>query len=388
MFLAKAFQTDTRPQLEAETLSKAGHRLFVLAWDRYFQFQRAEDVGDAKVCSFNRVNVRKFSKLGLGLGAILFQIFLLLGSVRLITQLKQRPVIHSHDFNTLLPACFLRILRLSTGLVYDCHELSFAVYSEWFNPVLGSIVRMIEERAVRCVDAVITVSEPIAGYLRRFKQPTVLISNYPRIADAPRIPKRQIRARLGLPIDAFIVSYVGEIRYGCRLDLLLGAASRVEDVALHFVVVGGGPLAREFKQAASLTGDSRFTVLPQLARAKALQYVSASDLTWVIYQNLEVSLSERLAMPWKFFESLACGVPVIVNKNALIAEYVHDLRCGVILESLDPEYVSETLVAIARDVECHRKMRSAARKAASAFNWERVSQRLIDIYEFGCRHNT
>lgn len=106
MFLAKAFQTDPRPTQEAKTLCVSGYPVFALAWDRESKFKHIEDVDGVMVRSFSNIKLPDASPLGLGFGAIVFQMLLVLEGIRLIRELKQRPIIHCHDFNTLFRDVF------------------------------------------------------------------------------------------------------------------------------------------------------------------------------------------------------------------------------------------------------------------------------------------
>ena len=380
IFLAKAFQSDTRPTSEARTLRETGHTIFVLAWDRYCEFQANENVEGAIVRSFHHVNLKKSSRFGLVLGAAIFQVLLFLGTVRLIAKIAQRPIVHAHDFNTLLPSCLLKALGLTSGLVYDYRELSYAIYGEWFNPLIAHVVRVIEERFVRYPDEIITVCDPIAGYLRKFNRATEIVYNCPRRVDIPDLSRNEARVKLGLPVDAFIVSFIGEIRYDCRLDLMLSTASLVNRENIHFLVVGGGPLASQFRELALASQVPRVTVLPRVPRESALLYLKASDLTWIIYQRPALSLNSRIGLPWKLFESLACGVPPIVDRDTLRATLVNRLRCGVVLEKDTPDYISRTIVSLAENSDQYRSMSVAARRAARDFSWEKMSRKLVDVY--------
>jgi len=384
MFVAKAFQRPDIPRArqEAETLLRAGYPVFVFAWDRYSEFPPRDNVDGAVVCSFNRTKLGRFPRLGLALGGIIFQIVTLLGTLRLIRHLKQRPIVHAHDINTLLPGLLLRITGLCCGLVYDCRELTYGVYSEWFHPLLGAMLRILEERCLPHVDAIITVSDPIASYLRRFNPTTDVIYNCVRSDDIPRVSKREARIRLGLHPDIFTISYVGTLRYDSRLDLLLSVASLIENDNLRFVVVGSGPLASEFEKAARKMLDAPLFVFPQVPRETALLYITASDLCWVVYQNPRLSLNSRVAMPWKFLESLACGTPVIVERGSLRAQLVSKLKCGLVLESDAPDHVYRALTSLAGDAARMQGMRIGAREAAEqTYRWEAMAHRLLNVYK-------
>lgn len=386
MFLAKAFQSDTpRPRKEAKTLTEAGYPVYVIAWDRECGFDPVEEMDGALVRSFHLVNLRRFSKLGLVFGALAFEVLLIFETLKLMQRSGKRPIVHAHDFNTLLPGCFLRILGLSSGLVYDCRELSFAVYSKWFNGAVGGLVRAIEERCLPYADTVIAPTDPIADYLRRFNRATVTIYTCMETSEVPTLSKAQLRAELGLSMNAFIVSYVGEINYLCRLDLLLSVASVLRNEDLQFVVVGAGPLAHDFRLAAEQLPDSRLTIVPHVPWKRALMYVSASDLTWAVYDSREGPLREqvRLGLPVKLFESLACSVPVVVEGNNIRAKLVAEQECGIVLETDAPNHASKAILELAKDQAVHRKMALAARNASQTlgFSWERMSSRLLGIYE-------
>jgi glycosyltransferase involved in cell wall biosynthesis len=388
MLIGKTFQRPDVPRSrqETQTLLEAGYPVYVFAWDRDAEVPALENVDGATVRSFRTVKLTKFSgrqRFGLALGGMIFQMLLFFEIVKLIGQLKQRPIVHAHDVNTLLPACFLRMLRLCSGLVYDCHEFTYGVYYEWFNVIVASVVRIIEERCVRYADAAITVSDWIAAYLRRFNSATEVVYNCPRIQDIPKLSKKEARIRLGLPTEAFIVSSVGMIRYDCRQDLLLAVASSTKERGIHYLIVGDGPLASQIRQAAEKANCACLTILPRVPREVALCYVSASDLTWAVYRNRAESFNPRMTIPWKFFESLACGVPVIVESGTLRAELIKNLKCGIVLESDDPRDISDAILSLAKNHDQFDEMCAKAKCASTAlgFSWEAMSTRLTGVYK-------
>lgn len=272
------------------------------------------------------------------------------------------------------------MLRLSIGLVYDCHELSYSAYSDLFNSALGGVVRAIEQKCAKYADAVIIVSEG-QKYLREFNANTEIVRNCPAKSSIPKLSKREARIQLGLPLNAFLVSHIGSIRYDCRLDLLLAVASLLKHENIQFVVVGGGPSAREFWEQAQQENDLRLTLIHEVPREEALMYVVASDATWVVYRSPTRSPNTWAGMPWKFFESLACGVPVIVDRGTLRAQLVRRFECGLVLEEDNPGQVAEAVVALAKNPARHHLMSVAAREGATLeFNWEESSQKLVSVY--------
>jgi glycosyltransferase involved in cell wall biosynthesis len=94
-------------------------------------------------------------------------------------------------------------------------------------------------------------------------------------------------------------------------------------------------------------------------------------------------------MPWKFFESLACGVPVLVEPGTRRAELVEELGCGVVLKTDGAEDTVRTIVSLAEDKRRQKHLSAAARNAALArdLNWEAMSRKLVSVYE-GLREST
>ena len=382
MFLAKTFQKDIRVRQEAKTLSEAGYPVYVLSWNQEAKFPTTARINGCTVRSFRYVKFEKLSKFELAFSAILFQIWLMFETVKLTSLLKMRPIIHAHDFNTLVPGYILRTMGLSRGLVYDAHELSYAAYNEFFGFKLGSIVRAIEEPIVRHTDVIITVSPGFANYYRKFNAKTAVICNCPRISDIPKASKRELRRRLGLPPYVFIVSYVGTVRYDSRFELLLSVAHVLKgDERVLFLIVGGDekmrPLSSNLIQPTRVAG-ARLTYIPFTSREEALAYVAASDLTWAIYDKR--SLNMRLTLPWKLFESMACHVPVIVDKGTAKAALVEEVRCGLVTETDDPTRISRLIISLVNKPAKLRDRIFADRRFAQQFTWESMSVRLIETY--------
>lgn len=381
MLVAKAFQRPDIPRArqEARSLTDAGFRVAVIAWDREIEYNAREVIDGVDVYSIRTFNLSKFSRAGLIFGGFLFQFLVLLHVVRAIQRIDERPILHVHDINTLLPGFLLRKLRLASALIYDCREVTHAVYSEWLHPLLGAIVYALEEAIVPEVDAVITVNDVIAEHFRKSGRPVSVVYNCPRLSDIPRVTRKEARTILGLPSNAFIVSYVGMIRIGCGLELLVEVAARDGSKEIQYLTVGDGPLSDWLANVVKEKNlQSHFVRLPRVPRQRALLYTIASDATWAVYPE---SINARTASPWKLFESMACGVPVIVDSGTYQSRIVNRFGCGFILQQHDPQNILRALVRLSRDSIACRRMSEAGRQAAeTVFNWENMSRQLIKAY--------
>jgi glycosyltransferase involved in cell wall biosynthesis len=236
---------------------------------------------------------------------------------------------------------------------------------------------MIEERSLRYPDEIITVCEPIADYLRKFNRATEIVYNCAKATEVPKLSKPELRKRLGLPLDKFVVSYVGEVRYGCKLDLMLEVASLTKE-GIHYLVVGGGPLANQFRQQAAAARICNVSIIPQVTRKKAATYVAASDLSWVLYSK--ASLNARISIPRKLFDSIISGVPVLVDSATQSETFVRKTGCGIVIHDNAPDRLSRLIASLAEDSRRLNDMSSAARLAGEEYAWENESRKLVEAY--------
>jgi glycosyltransferase involved in cell wall biosynthesis len=80
-------------------------------------------------------------------------------------------------------------------------------------------------------------------------------------------------------------------------------------------------------------------------------------------------------------EAMACGVPVIVSRNAGASEVVEDGVTGVTVPIRSPERIAEVLALLANDVERRRAMGAEARRQmAEGHGWEAYASSLVAFY--------
>ena len=378
ILIAKAFQTPDIPRAaqEAETFSK-NHQVYVFAWDRYVEYPSREVRGSVEIISYHVGNTKKFVKFGLFFGALLFQIALIVGTMRLCRRLQSRPIVVAHDINTLPVACLLKVLGRTSAMIYDCRELTFALYSEWYNSIIGSFVGIAETYLLHFADAVITVSEGIAHHLKQFGSSATVIYNCPKLSDIPACSTDEARKRLGLPKTDFIISCVATLRYGCGLEVLVEVARRLQGTNVRIVIVGEGPLRPWLETEASNINRNNLSLISRKPKQTALTYVKASNLTWVVYD--EGSLNGVVGMPWKLFESIACGIPVIVEPNTLRSRFVEENGCGIILRNTNPNEVANTLSQYSKNTAAYGIIHERTRKLSGQYTWEEESNKLLAV---------
>ena len=181
--------------------------------------------------------------------------------------------------------------------------------------------------------------------------------------------RAQARERLGLPADAPLVLYVGNLKpgKGC-LDLLEafpGLLQRHPEARLAFV--GDGPAARALRSRTEELGLGRQVLL---AGARAHDELPA----WMHAANLLCLPSHNEGVPNVILEAMACGLPVVATDVGGIPE-VLPAQAGRMVPPRDRAALVDALEAVLRGPWSA----DAITAHAARYSWHDNIQRLDGI---------
>ncbi|POM25678.1 D-inositol 3-phosphate glycosyltransferase [Actinomadura rubteroloni] len=195
----------------------------------------------------------------------------------------------------------------------------------------------------------------------------------------------EVRRRLGLPHDAFVLLFVGRIQPLKAPDVLLRAVARMldDDPALRnrlVVAVVGGPSGtgrRRPEQLQKLAADLglggvvRFE--PPCPQDELADWYRAADITVVPSHNESFGLVA--------VESQACGTPVVASSVGGLRTAVRDGDSGVLVRGHDPAAYAAVLRGLHDDPGRRDRLARGAVRHARAFGWDATVDRLLEVYE-------
>lgn len=384
MVVANTFATDTRVRREARALASEGFDLEVLCWDRQGRRPFTESIDGCRVRNIRlgKTTVLVSSKLYYLIAAVLFQAVILLWAVRRISSTRAL-VLHAHDFNTLIACTAARLLlRERVRLIYDCHELTPGAYEEWYGPLVSGVVGRLELAALRWIDAIVAANEAILHYLTHHKPIRgAVLYTCPAIREVPEIEPLDAKAKLGLR-GCFVVLFSGRARQDYDLDMLLDAArdlrrNNLSDIRFLFT---GPPETVSFLETVAVNEglQSLFDFRGWVPGEDLLLYYRASDLCFAVTRDL--GMNTKILTPIKLFESMACGVPVVVRDGTLAADIVRRWCCGVVVDPTSDGFPAE-LISL-RDTPGKIESLAASGRNAfrQAYNWDLMQARLFGLY--------
>lgn len=183
------------------------------------------------------------------------------------------------------------------------------------------VYKRIERGLLQCADHVVALTHGVVPELNRLAPAMQAeVSVIPCCADFGHFnilsdeEKREARSGLGLPDDAFVLSYLGSLGTWYMLDEMLqffiAAARQRPDI--HFLVITRDWSQAHWDRLHALGGSgfaSRVHVI-SATRTEVPAYIGVSD---VMLSFIKPAYSKLASSPTKLAEAHACGVPAICN---------------------------------------------------------------------------
>ncbi|MFM0286872.1 glycosyltransferase family 4 protein [Paraburkholderia megapolitana] len=178
------------------------------------------------------------------------------------------------------------------------------------------------------------------------------------------------RAKFGLPADAFLLLFVGDLRtprknLGTVLEALRHLPERVQIAVAGYLP--GSPYPEQAK-ALGIAHRVHF-----LGLVKEMPVLMHSVDTFVFPSRYE-------AMSLSLLEAMAAGLPVVTARTAGGAEIITP-ECGIVLEDPDdPKALAAAIAKLAGADDARRAMGIAAHDLATGFGWPRMAAQYIALY--------
>lgn len=211
--------------------------------------------------------------------------------------------------------------RLRVPLVIDLYD-NFESYP--LSRIPG-VNRALNSAAAGC-DGLSVISEPLRDHVLESYRPrgeVVVIENgVPPTTLRPH-DRNSCRAEFDLPLDEIVVGTAGAISAGRGVQHLIAAFERFVRVKPKSTLLLAGPSDSSVRIP---SGDSRIRYLGSIPPDQVPRLLSSLDIAVVCNRDTPFG---KFCFPQKFYEALACGIPVAVanvgSLKALLVDHSHHL---------------------------------------------------------------
>ncbi|MFM0369980.1 glycosyltransferase family 4 protein [Paraburkholderia aspalathi] len=178
------------------------------------------------------------------------------------------------------------------------------------------------------------------------------------------------RAKFGLPTDAFLLLFVGDLRTPRKnLGTVLQALKHLPE-HVQIAVAGFLPGSPYPEQAKALGIAHRVHFLGLVKEMPALMHSVDAFVFPSRYEAMSLSL----------LEAMAAGLPVVTARTAGGAEIITP-ECGIVLDDPDdPKALAGAVARLADNDDARRAMGVAANELATGFGWARMAEQYIALY--------
>ena len=189
--------------------------------------------------------------------------------------------------------------------------------------------------------------------------------------------RREARAQLGFDQARPMLLFAGRLDPFKGPDLLLRAASLMQEKDAQIVIAGGsliddGDLQKLQSLAQDLHLSDRVLFLGARPREEMPLLYSAADITVVPSYHESFGLAA--------IESLACGTPVVATRAGGLTTVVHHEKTGFLV-SRCPGFFAERIDTLLSDRTLYSRMSVAARPSVVQFGWKHVARCVLAVYD-------
>lgn len=180
----------------------------------------------------------------------------------------------------------------------------------------------------------------------------------------PNLDSRAFRENYQLG-DARLVTFIGTFATQYDFEAMFKVAEHFRDHEnLLFVFIGGGSQNNVVEERIARRDLPNLRWLGLIDREEIPSAWAASYITYLAFRDHDLY---RGTIPGKFFEALACGVPIAAALEGVGGDVVTNSGAGISVKFADADGLTEAVSRLLDEAEFYQKCRKAARTYAENY---------------------
>lgn len=244
------------------------------------------------------------------------------------------------------------------------------------------VLEAIELWLYRHAAATVVLTEPFREDLLARGVPdekiTVAPNGVEQVRGRPQQTPAEVRARLGVPQDDFLVAFVGTVGLAQGAGVFVRMAERFAGVAgIHFLCLGEGGARPELEAQVRASGLRNVTFHDFVPSGQMPDILSAIDLGTVLLKADPVFDG---VIPSKLIELMASGVPVAAAAGAEVKRHLALSDAGACVAPEDDASLAACVQQLWDDTEARSRMAAAGPDyVARHFSREASAQDILEV---------
>ena len=245
------------------------------------------------------------------------------------------------------------------------------------NKILIKILTSMEKWIYSNSDIVIGLSPGMVQGIQK-SCPQVKTSLIPNACDLELFDN----VKLKKPNDQLNLVYFGTIGYANHVDYLVNAVEILEKNNISNIsidIVGNGKFHDHVKNLINQKGLTQIRIKPAVKKSSIPDLLGKYDLSIICFRNIPIL---GTCSPNKLFDSLAAGVPFIVNVEGWMSEMAENEKVGFYIDGNDSNAMAEMLVQISNQKSQLSEMGNHCKQLAqSTYSRDKLADKFNQILE-------
>lgn len=368
IFVFNNFIFDSRVLREAISLKKGGYEVKVIAFHEADlpEFEYKEGIPVYRI----KLKSRSWSKSYFVQIIKWIELF-----YRIVKNHKDADFYHVCDVLPLPVGMLIKkFFNKNAKVVYDAHELEFD--KNVSRKFYGKLIRFLEARYIKKVDAMMTVSQPIAEAYGEYYNitPPKVVMNCANLQKV--VPNQIFRKKFKLKPEQKIILYQGNLKPHRGVEQLIEAFKTFSEE--YVLVLLGMPFTDSYldylkKEMAQV---NNIFYHPAVAPNELLAYTASADIGTYLIQK--TNRSHDMSLGNKIFEYIHAGLPIITSDLIVTREVIGN-KLGCVIEKDTTAEIKKAIDTILKNgIESYKK---ELQLAAQKYNWENQEIIMLEIYE-------
>jgi glycosyltransferase involved in cell wall biosynthesis len=290
---------------------------------------------------------------------------------------ERADVYHFHDPELIAAGLALRLG--GARVVFDVHEdVPRDIETKpWLpvplRPIASAVAAVVLRGTQRCFDGIVSATPSIASGFDHPK--SIVVRNYPRLDEL--VCGDQRGAFEMRPKAAIYLGSIGVLRGVEQSVAAMADPSMAADARL--VLAGSFESEALRAEIEAIPGWERVQAIGKVSRKAIPSLLAATRVGLVVFQPAP---NHERAMPTKFFEYMAAGLPVIAS--SWLREYreiVERYECGILVDSRDSAQIAAAMCRLFENPGEAQAMGERGRQAVlGRFEWASEARNLVALY--------
>ena len=283
-------------------------------------------------------------------------------------------IYHLHD-PELIPIG-IKLKKKKKTIIFDSHEdvpqqiISSKEYIPFFvRKTISNLYSKYENKTLRKLDAIISVSPDIVERLKKINHNTVMVTNYPIVNEIQRNTEMSENA----------VCFAGLISSLWMHTNILAALELLEGVKYNLAGIAESKYLKKM-QKSNLWHHVNF--VGKIPVSEVFNFVRKSAIGMALCDYTEeVGYNMGTLGNTKLFEYMRAGIPIICTDFILWKQIIDEEKCGIYVNPRDIKSIANAIKYLLSNSETAKEMGILGQNAVKEkYNWSTQEKILLDLY--------